>query len=353
MPELKWYLGGRNIGFAAAVNRLAAYAAPADFLLLNPDAELVGPLMATRATLREPGTAAVGPIEEHLGKYQSETRPKREARPWDSARRKVTLLNVIGSAASCDRRFRGTPLSQLYKTHPRSVDGYVTGACLAIRRDAWEAIGPFDEEFFLYGEEADWQRRAIAAGWKVSLQEEVGYRHTAGGTVSDDATASLRSEDLLRSNYALTLEYRYGPFVADLFLAITAAIEFLRVAVGRNAARPTKIVADIVIPLDVRDEAATAQRIRTANALQSAGYQVALVTLGRLGGLAAEVPTSLRLLRWPWWWPLSTTQASTTVLIPGRRTRRDTGIRLVSRLFRRAKVSSGDELPVLTTRGKG
>jgi GT2 family glycosyltransferase len=352
MPEINWYLGGRNIGFAAAVNKLAAHAAPADFLLLNPDAELVGPLTATRFTLYEGRTAAAGPIEEFTGKQQSDARPMHQPRPWDSARRRLTLLNAIGSTASCDRRFRGTPLSALYKAHPRSVDGYVTGACLAIRRDAWEAIGPFDEEFFLYGEEADWQRRAIAAGWRVALQEEMGYRHTASGTVSDDADAYLRSQDLLRSNSALSLEYLHGAIAADLYLAFTSVIDFLRAAVGRSTVRPTRVVADFVIPLDLRDDAVATERIRTANTLQSAGYRVALVALGRLGDLPAQVPTSIRLLRWPWWWPLSTTRPCTTVLVPGRRSRRDTGFVLVSRLFRIGKLSASKNLPASSEAGR-
>jgi GT2 family glycosyltransferase len=342
MPEFNWYLGGRNIGFAAAVNKLASHAAPADFILLNPDAELVGPMTATLAKLGNKGIAAAGPVAEHHGKPQLDSRPGRGPRPWDSARRKLTFLNAIGSAASFDQRFRGTPLSRLYKSHPRDVDGYVTGACLAIRRDAWQAIGPFDEEFFLYGEEADWQRRARAAGWKVALEDEIGYRHTAGGTVSDDTDASLRSQDLLRSNSALSLEYQYGTFAANLYLAFIAANEVLKIAVGRSNVRPTKITADFVIPIDVDDDMTTAERVRMANALESGGYKVVLVTSGRLGGLPARVPTSIRLLRWPWWWPLSTRRTSTILLVPGIRTKRDKGIMLISRLLRKAKVTVGD-----------
>jgi hypothetical protein len=35
----------------------------------------------------------------------------------------------------------------------------LSGALLAVRRDAWERVGPFDEGFALYFEETDWLRR--------------------------------------------------------------------------------------------------------------------------------------------------------------------------------------------------
>ena len=54
MPAVHWYLGGDNIGFAAAVNALASQVPGRDLLLLNPDAELLG---LAAAALREVGGA--------------------------------------------------------------------------------------------------------------------------------------------------------------------------------------------------------------------------------------------------------------------------------------------------------
>ena len=49
----------------------------------------------------------------------------------------------------------------------RHVDGardYLSGACLCISRAAWERVGPFNEELFLYYEDVDWCLRARALG---------------------------------------------------------------------------------------------------------------------------------------------------------------------------------------------
>ncbi len=44
---------------------------------------------------------------------------------------------------------------------------YVTGATIAIGRTALQNIGPLDEGYFMYFEEADWCARARAAGYRV------------------------------------------------------------------------------------------------------------------------------------------------------------------------------------------
>ena len=43
------------------------------------------------------------------------------------------------------------------------------GACMLVRREAVEQVGPLDESFFLFSEETDWCYRFEEAGWKVLL----------------------------------------------------------------------------------------------------------------------------------------------------------------------------------------
>ena len=46
---------------------------------------------------------------------------------------------------------------------------FVMGACMLVRREAVEQVGPLDEAFFLFSEETDWCYRFREAGWKVRL----------------------------------------------------------------------------------------------------------------------------------------------------------------------------------------
>ena len=50
----------------------------------------------------------------------------------------------------------------------RLVD-WVVGACMLVRRERYAAAGGFDERFFMYSEEADWQRRMRNKGWQIGF----------------------------------------------------------------------------------------------------------------------------------------------------------------------------------------
>src|SRR6476620_2969456 len=84
--RVHWYVSTENIGFAAAVNRLAASVPNCDLLLLNPDAELTGPLTLTRAAIREPGVAAAAPMICESGvEDRSASLLSGQPLPWDVA----------------------------------------------------------------------------------------------------------------------------------------------------------------------------------------------------------------------------------------------------------------------------
>jgi GT2 family glycosyltransferase len=59
---------------------------------------------------------------------------------------------------------------------------YVTGAAFAIRHQAWETIGAFDEDFYpAYYEEADYCYRARQHGWGVLYVPAARVRHLQTG----------------------------------------------------------------------------------------------------------------------------------------------------------------------------
>ncbi len=64
---------------------------------------------------------------------------------------------------------------------------YLIGSVLLIRGEAFADVGPFDDRFFLYAEEADWQRRAVGRGWAVALCPGASATHVGSGTGGEAA----------------------------------------------------------------------------------------------------------------------------------------------------------------------
>ncbi|WAC92654.1 glycosyltransferase [Mycobacterium sp. Aquia_213] len=329
-PAVHWVLGSASLGVGEAFNALAEQVpGDADLLLLNPAAELRGPLTRTRELLREPRVAAVSPM---AGAAAASERV-----PWDLAMRRPTLLRALVAATGHSNALRGTAISPRYAHQPdesETIDGYVDGGCLAISRAAWNTVGGFDEEFFGYGVDVDWQTRARAAGWRILLANELGFdRGSAvadfgalgadalpGGDVSADE--HRRDHDLLRANTALVLEHQRSVHHADVYLVGTTLLD--RIQPPKRAARRrarhhwSHGLPEIVIATNrLVHGGAERQKALLAAELARRGYPVTIVCVQRFGPMIEEIPNNVRVVRQPWWAPAVDLRDGPAVLISG------------------------------------
>ncbi|HEY4022056.1 MAG TPA: glycosyltransferase [Pseudonocardiaceae bacterium] len=316
-PDVRWTFADRNIGYAAAINALAAQVPGLDLLLLNPDAELTGPLTRTRAALHGEFVAAVSPTLAE---------PSGAERPWDIARRRQTVLRSLVGAAGYADRLRGKPVSDRYSAPPTEVDGYLSGCSLLVNRAVWDELGGFDERFFLYGEESEWQRRAREAGWRLLLVDEPDVRHIGGGTSEDEPFASRRATDLLRAGQTMMLGLRGNTGPGSAF---TAGLQLLdRVQRSKRAARRqarevalTTVRAGLPSILLTSNQlclgGAERQRVLLANELTRRGYPVTLACMQAFGPLVSELDPAVRLVLTPWWQPSVELPTNDAVLITG------------------------------------
>ncbi len=97
------------------------------------------------------------------------------------------------------RRLSGRgPLHNWAVDHPVDAD-WVSGACLAVRRQALEQVGLPDEGFFLYFEDVDWCLRMRRVGWRVVYQPGIRVVHLGGASEPGRSTANhLYHESLVR-----------------------------------------------------------------------------------------------------------------------------------------------------------
>jgi GT2 family glycosyltransferase len=93
-----------------------------------------------------------------------------------------------------------------------SVDA-VTGACMMIRRQALQDVGPLDEGYFMYAEEADWCYRARQAGWTIGYLPSVQVVHLGGGTAKREPVRFYVERRKSRTRFLLK---HHGPLQARL-----------------------------------------------------------------------------------------------------------------------------------------
>ena len=162
----------RNLGYAAAVNQAFAAAHGRDVLVLNPDVELDGEAIGRLAAglAARPRAGAVGPrLVNEDGSIQS------SARPFPSP------LAMAGHASAARRAAFARRAAERYLRppggeRPARVD-WLLGAAMLVRREAYEAVGGWDQRFFLYLEDTDFCRRIARAGWECWYLPAVTLRH--------------------------------------------------------------------------------------------------------------------------------------------------------------------------------
>lgn len=199
-PWASFHFSSENVGFAAAVNGLTKLVQPgSDFLLLNPDAIL----------LDSPNRLFEGFFHTRVGAVAPWFPPNPHSRDWDNARPLANPVNAAVERLGLGRVVSAPGMRSRYRKPSRSV-GYASGACLLIRREAWDAVGPFDERFWLYSEEMDWSRRARSNGWSIVQLPILMLSHSSGGTVADDSALTQVSFKRLQSSIESYLNKHFG-----------------------------------------------------------------------------------------------------------------------------------------------
>jgi N-acetylglucosaminyl-diphospho-decaprenol L-rhamnosyltransferase len=170
-----------NTGYSGGLNRgVAANPDAPTILVLNPDARMhpasIAPLMAA---LAQPGTAVAVP------KVLTET-----GQLYKSLRREPTLLRALGLTATNLAVFSEYVGDPAEYENAHTVD-WALGAVMLMTRTAYDALGGWDESFFLYSEETDFCLRARDVGLATRYEPASVAVHIGGGSGQNDRTHSM------------------------------------------------------------------------------------------------------------------------------------------------------------------
>jgi N-acetylglucosaminyl-diphospho-decaprenol L-rhamnosyltransferase len=179
VPGVRVVAAGANVGYARAANRGIAVSRTPIVAVLNPDT-VTAPGSAAAVLARfaaEPDIAAVGPRIDNP-----------DGTPYPGARGFPSLIDAIGHGLLFFW-WRDNPFSRRYRQSgadpdvARDVD-WVSGSAIWLRRAALDAVGGWDERYFMYMEDVDLAWRLGRAGWRVVYEPGARIVHVGGTATS-------------------------------------------------------------------------------------------------------------------------------------------------------------------------
>lgn len=185
-----------NLGYGGAINAAAATLPPGIewILVSNPD------LVMSAGTIDT--LLAAGDEDETIGSVGPATLTA-EGELYPSARAVPSLRTGVGHALFANL-WVDNPWSRSYRNDTdaapvRRDAGWLSGACVLVRRSAFEQLGGFDDGFFMYFEDVDLGYRLGKNGYRNVYEPAAVVTHTgAHSTTSDSATMISAHHDSAR-----------------------------------------------------------------------------------------------------------------------------------------------------------
>ncbi|MBD7979266.1 MULTISPECIES: glycosyltransferase family 2 protein [Oerskovia] len=196
-PGTRVVESGGNLGYGRAANLGARGAEGSWIVVANPDLVWTpGSLdVLLDAGRRHPRAGALGP--KILNPDGSE---------YPSARA-IPSLRLGAGHAVLGRIWAENPYSRAYRSANDPGDGteraagWLSGACLLLRREAFAEVGGFDENYFMFFEDLDLGDRLGQAGWSNVFVPAAEVTHVQGVSWKKDPAPMIRAHHVSARRY--------------------------------------------------------------------------------------------------------------------------------------------------------
>jgi N-acetylglucosaminyl-diphospho-decaprenol L-rhamnosyltransferase len=177
-----------NLGYGSAMNAGVASLPPAVswILLSNPDVVLSPGALDRMVAAGEadPRIGSVGPAILNS-----------DGTLYPSARAVPSLRTGVGHAMFSNL-WPNNPWSRRYRNDSvipteRRDAGWLSGSCLLVRRSAFEELGGFDQDFFMYFEDVDLGYRLGKHGYRNVYEPSVRVTHTGAHSTTTESVRMI------------------------------------------------------------------------------------------------------------------------------------------------------------------
>jgi N-acetylglucosaminyl-diphospho-decaprenol L-rhamnosyltransferase len=180
----------RNVGYGSAINAVARTLPPSiDWILVvNPDVQLkpgaIDELVATGE--EDAGIGSVGPLTLTS-----------DGDVYPSARSVPSLRTGVGHALFANL-WLGNPWTRAYRNDTsaepvRRDAGWLSGACVLVRRSVFDELHGFDEGYFMYFEDVDLGYRLGKSGYRNVYEPRAVAVHTGAHSTTTESARMISS----------------------------------------------------------------------------------------------------------------------------------------------------------------
>lgn len=201
---------GDNLGYAGGVNLGVARSMAEVLIVMNPDVLVLPGCVPALLERLESGAAVAGPA------FWWDRGRRMLLPPAEERSRSAEMVSVL-AARKARHRWRRHARRHWEAREPLASH-CLSGSLLAIRRDAWERVGTFDEGYRLFFEETDWLLRARDLGLRCEYVPAAEAVHL----YSQSASREPRSQQWFEGSARRFRERWYGARFARLLEGLGA-----------------------------------------------------------------------------------------------------------------------------------
>ncbi len=248
-PHLHIIKNARNVGFGKANNQAVTKAKGEYILFLNPDTILAENTLRTTIEHadKHPELGGLGTMMLYAnGKFANESR-RGLPTPWTALCKMSGLCSFFPQSKTFGRYYMG----YLNKEKPAEIE-IISGAFFLVRKSAIDETGPFDEKFFMYGEDIDLSFRLLQKGYKNHYIPAPIIHYKGESTHK----STFRYVHIFYSAMLIFFKKHYGKYGLLLSLPIKAAILF-KAIIAVVAQYMQRAQTFLFPPKDIQDYAYT------------------------------------------------------------------------------------------------
>ncbi len=233
-PRTIFIQSSNNIGFAKANNFGAAQAEGTRLLFLNPDTVVLGDAVSQMASifLQRPDAGAVGcKLLNTDGSLQTSC-----IQPFPT---------IINQTLIADLTLVVAAKLGVWGVKPLFVDARgvwtteaISGACLMVSRETFQAVGGFSPEYFMYTEDIDLCYKIRKAGLANYYSNTAAIVHHGGGSSHHREESSFSTIQMRESIFKFLRKTR-GRLYANSYRTAMTVVALVRIIVISSLLMPT------------------------------------------------------------------------------------------------------------------